>query len=71
MLIGHFPSGYHVVADSMGSYAPAFYIAGGYIIIGASAYFIIYFVHNKPDGADIEPEDQTEVFVVVEEVTVV
>lgn len=46
-------------------------MAGGYIIIGASAYFMIYFVHNKPNSADITPEDQTEVFVVVEEVTVV
>ena len=59
------------VADSTGSYAPAFYMAGGYIIIGASAYFMIYFFNNKPDGADIPPEDETEVFVVVEEVTVV
>ena len=32
---------------------------------------MIYFVDNKPDGADISPEDETEVFVVVEEVTVV
>lgn len=45
-------------------------MAGGCIIIGASAYFIIYFVKNKPGGADIPPEDETEVFVVVEEVTV-
>ena len=42
-----------------------------HIIIGASAYFMAYFVNNKPDGSDIPPEDQTEVFVVVEEVTVV
>ena len=32
---------------------------------------MIYFVTYKPNGADIPPEDQTEVFVVVEEVTVV
>ena len=31
---------------------------------------MIYFVNNKPGGADIPPEDETEVFVVVEEVTV-
>ena len=46
-------------------------MAGGYIIIGASAYFMIYFVNNRPNGADIASEDQTEVFVVVEKMTAV
>ena len=59
------------VADSTGSYAPAFFMAGGCIIAGASAYFMIYFVTNTPNDADITPEDQAEIFLVVEEVTVV
>lgn len=55
------------IADSTGSYAPAFYMAGGSMITGASVFFMIYFLHN--DAAK-ETEAQTYL-VVVEEVTVV
>ena len=54
-------------ADSTGSYAPAFYLAGGSMITGASVFFMIYFFHN--DAAK-ETEAQIDL-VVVEKVTVV
>ncbi|KAJ7394425.1 hypothetical protein OS493_000234 [Desmophyllum pertusum] len=55
------------IADSTGSYAPAFYMAGGSIVTGASFYFMIYFFHKNEENVT---ESQTEL-VVVEKVTVV
>ena len=58
-------SGY--IADSTGSYAPAFYVAGSCILIGTSSFFMTYFLHKE---AEEETETQTTL-VVVEKVTAV
>jgi len=55
------------IADSTGSYAPAFYVAGSCILTGASLFFMIYFFHKQ---AEKETKAQSSL-VVVEKVTVV
>lgn len=55
------------IADSTGSYAPAFYVAGSCILTGTSFFFMTYFLHKE---AEEEAETQTSL-VVVEKVTVV
>ncbi|XP_022781341.1 monocarboxylate transporter 12-like [Stylophora pistillata] len=54
------------IADSTGSYAPAFYLAGSSIVTGASAFFVMYFLRSNAE----EMESQTKL-VVIEKVTVV
>ena len=58
------------MADSFGSYPPAFYTAGGFVLLSASLILLIPFL--KRDQVDNEKDTTvTELLMIVEKCTVV
>ena len=57
------------VADSLGSYPPAFYMAGSFVLLSAVLIFLVPFL--KPDQTDHEDTTVNELLMIVEKCTVV
>ena len=57
------------MADSFGSYPPAFYMAGSLVLLSASLIFLVPFI--KQDQEDNERETVNELLMIVEKCTVV
>ena len=58
-----------LVADSFGSYPPAFYMAGIFVALSAAVIFLVLFV--KQDQGDNKEATITESLIIVEKCTVV
>ena len=57
------------MADSFGSYPPAFYMAGSFVLLSAVLIFMVPFL--KPDQTDHEETTAKELLMIVEKCTVV
>ena len=57
------------MADTLGSYPPAFYMAGSFVLLSAVLIFLVPFL--KPDRTDHEDTTVNELLMIVEKCTVV
>ncbi|KAJ7377877.1 hypothetical protein OS493_025771 [Desmophyllum pertusum] len=60
-----------LVADSFGSYPPAFYMAGIFVALSAAVIFLVLFVKQDQEDNEQEETTITETLIIVEKCTVV